>query len=217
MGDGMRSKLMLATVLSLVCVLAGCSSPGATTSDPASSSESTTTQSPGSEALYQRQSELFATALEVSTWDAAWTASETGAIPTQGSFTARVLGVDRDSKVVTLDRIQLFVGNEMEAARADGAPEPPSGYYVRDLVDERLEIPMAASAVAVLYRIDTNWAEGDVSIETSASLPVFAMDSAGFARLFESDTIAREALGDVGAVITVRDGEIVSLKGNYQP
>jgi hypothetical protein len=215
----MRRIALLCGMLAAVLGLAACIATNGTVTAVGSASQTTTQTIETARRLdfYQSQASLLGRVLESGQWQKAWEATETGPIPRNGAFTARILDVSESSATITFDRIGFFVGGAEKAARADGKAAAPSGYYVRDRVRERRALPVADGAVIVVYFMNTDRVEGDLFTETETGLPVVAMDLADFAKRYRNDSYMRSALQDVGAVITMRDGKIVYMKGDYRP
>jgi hypothetical protein len=215
----MRRIAFLLAVLTAVLGLAACVAANGTVTAVGSASQTTTQTIEAARRLdfYQAQASLLGRVLEDGPWQKAWEATETGPIPKNGAFTARILDVSESSATVTFNRIGFFVAGADKAARADRKQTAPTGYYVRDRVRERRALPVANGAVLVVYFMNTDWVEGDLFTETETGRPVVAMDLADFARRYRNDSYMRSALQDVGAVITVRDGKIVYVKADYKP
>jgi hypothetical protein len=198
----MRRIVLMSVMFAAVLGLAACIATNGTVTSVGSASTTTTQTIETARRLdfYQSQASLLGRALEDRQWQKAWEATETGPVPKNGAFTARILDVSEASATITFNRIGFFVGGADKAARADGKQMAPGGYYVRDRVRERRALPVADGAVIVVYFMNTDWVEGDLFTETETGLPVVAMDLARFAKRYGSDSYMRAALQDVGAV-----------------
>lgn len=215
----MLRRVMLVAMLAAVAVFVGCRAVDGTVHAVATPGLTATQTVESARRLdfYQSQAGLLGRLLEGESWQKAWESTETGPVPKNGAFTARIMGVNEASGTVTFNRIQFFTKDAARAARADGRAKPPSGYYVRDRYRERRELPLADDAIGVVYFMDTDWVKGDLFVETQAGSPVVAMDRATFAKRYRDDGYLRSALRDTGAVFVARNGKVVYIKANYRP
>lgn len=181
---------------------------------------------PGSADEYRRQAQMLAQALDrtaVSTLsnaprglvEPALEGPEEGPWPgSAGLMTCRIISIEMTPVAVIADRIQVFTGLDAdERAAQDGAPSPPDGVYVRDLVAERIRVPLADDFVFVAYAQSVP--EGLSVLDYSGGFPIVVLDRAGF--LAQYRQWLDEMVGGHGVVLTVVDGVAVFGHGNYSP
>ena len=136
--------------------------------------------------------------------------------PTDAHFTARIVTVDPEKRSVTIDRIQLFIGDPAYAAALQDDPRNVSlgsPVYIRDVVRERTVLPVREDAVATRFYPGV-WSP---STGRRGMAVITAFDAGEFFREYASDRDFRSMLRGTGAEIVVVDGRIDAVVGNYTP
>ena len=136
--------------------------------------------------------------------------------PTDAHFTARIVRVDPENRSVTIDRIQLFIGDPAYAAAIQDDPRNVSlgsPVYIRNVVRERTVLPVREDAVATRFYPGV-WSP---STGRRGMAVITAFDAGEFFREYASDREFRSMLRGTGAEIVVVDGRIDAVVGNYTP